>query len=490
VTIPLHTTDRSPAHFPYSPISVRAPFIHLSSSLQPRPAVEPSAPPAAPRLRPAPVPIRVPHPPSVPNFSRPLHNRSDRPPLSADKKIREALLLVFCDPIPTECLRLWLLSRADWQRALRWLDIGGLALYFLDRLEQHNLTSLLPAHVLDRLHCNLADNTMRTAALMTEWIGINRAFQSAGLSYATLKGFSLGPPSVPRLEFRSQLDLDFLIAEASAPEARRLLEQRGFRIRGSHGRSWEFVAHDEQDLTLRDLYKPTPHRYLELHLESSSSPSPLLKRPELRRMHDLCLPVLQPVDLFLGQGLHVFKHLSGESTRASHLVEFRRHCIARSGDLDFWRRLRLLAENDPRHPIGLGVVILLITRLMGPFAPPAFTSWAVDPLPPAARLWAETCAHDVILSSPPCTKLYLLLEEVLASAGIPPRHSAARVLFPRKLPQSSVPVEIRERLAVRLGRRWRRINFILVRARFHLVENLRYWRISRRFRKSLARIDP
>lgn len=417
------------------------------------------------------------------HFTRALSETSEHLHLSRQQRIRSALLLTFCDPIPKECLRLWLLTRAEWQQALRWLDISGLALYFLDRLEQENLCGLVPAYVAARLRRNLADNASRTAALIADWTSIQRAFQNAGLSFATLKGFSLGPSSVPRLELRSQLDLDFLVAEASAREARRLLEARGFRLRAISGRSWEFAAHDEQPMSLRDLYKPTPHRYIEVHIETATARATLLDRVEMRRLHGLTVPVLDSVDLFLGQGLHIFKHLSGEFTRGAHLLEFRRHVIARGSDSAFWRRLRELAEADPRHPIGLGVVVLLITRLMGDFAPPAFTTWTVDRLTPVVRLWVETCGSDAIFTGSPGSKLYLLLQEALASAGLPRKRSTLQALLPRRLPPAALAPAPRHNLALRLRRRWHRLRFIFIRVRFHIVEGLRYLRAAHRFHK-------
>jgi hypothetical protein len=423
---------------------------------------------------------------SASHFSRALHDRSEQLPLSHDKRIREALLLTFCDPIPKECLRLWLLTRTEWEQALQWLDLSGLALYFLDRIEQGNFNGLVPEHVIHRLRGNLLDNTARTTALIADWTSIQRSFQNAGLSFATLKGFSLGAPSVPHLELRSQVDLDFLVAQASAPEARRILESRGFRLRAISGRSWEFAAHDSQPMSLRDLYKPIPHRFVELHIESAASPAPLLERVEMRRLHGLCVPVLDPIDLFLGQGLHIFKHLSGEFTRVAHILEFRRHIMARSHDSAFWRRLRTRAEADPRHPIGLGVVVLLLTNLMGEFAPPALTSWTVDRLTPAVRLWVKTCAPDAIFADSPGTKLYLLLHQALASAGVPAARSTLQALLPRRLPPQSLTPAPREGTRADLRRRLHRLRIILIRARFHIVEGLHYLRASRRFRKTIA----
>jgi len=446
------------------------------------PLVEPASSGALPR----PCLVAEPNPGAPSHFSRSLRDKTQQLSLSRQKRIREALLLTFCDPIPKECLRLWLLTSSEWQQALDWLDVGGLALYFLDRIEQENLCGLVPEHILARLHRNLADNAARTRALIADWISIQHSFQDTGLSFATLKGFSLGSPSVPRLELRSQLDFDFLVAEESAPEARRILEARGFRLRAISGRSWEFSAHDSQPMSLRDLYRPTPHRFVELHIESASSPSPLLDRVAIRRLHGHSVPVLDPVDLFLGQGLHIFKHLSGEFTRAAHLLEFRRHVLARCHDNAFWRRLRCRAEADSRHPIGLGVVVLLIARLMGEFAPPALTWWTVDRLTPALRLWVETCAHDSVFANSPGTKLYLLMQEALAFAGIPVRRPTLQALIPRRLPPASLTSAPEVSLAAGVRRRLHRLRIILIRARFHIVEGFRYLRAARRFRKQMT----
>jgi hypothetical protein len=423
-----------------------------------------------------------------PHFARALHNSTGRPSLSGSQKVREALLLTFCDPIPRECLRLWLLTRRDWSRALHWLDISGLALYFLDRIEQLDLCDILPPAVLARLRQNLADNTRRTASMMEEWIEIQRSFHGAGLSWATLKGFSLYPQSVPRPQLRSQLDLDFLIAENSALAARNILEARGYRLHAISGRSWEFKRSSPTRITLDDLYKPTPHRTAELHLESSAAPSPLLERIEWRSFHHLWMPVLSPLDLFLGQGLHLYKHICSEGTRAAHLLEFRRHILARYDDAAFWRELQQLAEADPRSPIALGVAILLITHLMGSFAPPAFTSWTVDRLPPAARLWVDTYGHDFALGDFPGTKLYLLLQQALAPVGVAAKRSLRRSLIPKKLPPAITHAAPGEGLLARLRRNWTQLRFISIRARFHTVQGLRYLHESRRWRKLLAKI--
>jgi len=59
--------------------------------------------------------------------------------LSRALQLREAVLLLFCDPLRIEYVRLLHLSRKEWTDLLRWLDTSGLALYFLDRLKELDL---------------------------------------------------------------------------------------------------------------------------------------------------------------------------------------------------------------------------------------------------------------------------------------------------------------------------------------------------------------
>ena len=187
---------------------------------------------------------------------------------SREQKIRNAVLLTFCDPLPAGSSLLRNLSHTEWTRLLPWLDRSGLALYFFHRLVQLELCHTLPANVQHRLERNLVDNHARTDDMVAESTSIHCAFEAAGLSYAALKGFSLCPVSVPRPELRSQLDLDFLIAKDDAPAGRVILEARGYRLRSISGRSWEFLANEVQRSSLEDLYKITRHRRVELHLET------------------------------------------------------------------------------------------------------------------------------------------------------------------------------------------------------------------------------
>jgi hypothetical protein len=406
--------------------------------------------------------------------------------LSREQRIREAVLLIFCDPLPAECSRLQDLSPREWSRLLIWLDISGLALYFLDRMAELHLCSTLPSRVLARLKQNLLDNTERTRGMIAESLAIQQTFQQAELSYATLKGFSFCPESVPKPELRHQFDLDFLVTDKSAPLARQILERRGYRLYAISGRSWEFKVNETPGVPLKDVYKDLPGRSVELHVEADlPGHASVLERVEWREFHGIGTPVLPQVDLFLGQALHVYKHVSSEFSRTAHLLEFRRHVLARRKDEMFWHELRSAAEENSRTSLALGVVTFLITSVMGDFAPEALMNWTVDRLPRAARLWVEMYGREVVLGDFPGSKLYLLLQRELEATGVPAMRPLREALLPSHLP----PLVVRHSANETLGNRARRyrfqLQFILSRLRFHIVEGLRYTRESHRWRQRM-----
>ena len=401
---------------------------------------------------------------------------------------REAVLLSFCEPASEKCFCLQDLSNKEWSRLLHWLDVSGLALYFLDRMMELQLGAQLPAEVMARLEQNLQDNQERTRGMIVESVAIQQEFHEADLSYATLKGFSLSPHSVPRQELRHQFDLDFLVAQKSAASARKVLEYRGYRLYAVSGRSWEFKR-DDAPGHIRDLYKNLPCRSVELHIEAEVPGHPLLlERVEIREFHGIDMPVLSPVDLFIGQGLHAYKHICSEFSRTSHLLEFRRHVLSRRGDDFFWKEVRSRVEENSQAGVGLGIVTLLITSLMGDFAPEAFTSWTVGRLPTTARLWVDLYGGLVAFGDAPGSKLYLLLQKELESAGVRQRRSLRQALLPSRLPPPVVRGTSGETLRVRMSRYRLQIYFVLLRLRFHVVEGLRYFRESYRWRQYVSRV--
>ena len=401
--------------------------------------------------------------------------------LSSEHSVRQAVLLMFCDPLPSQCSRLHNLSKKEWHKLLTWLDISGLALYFLDRIAELGACDILPSSVLARLQQNQTDNNVRTQGLAAESVAIQLEFRDACLSYAVLKGFSLCPASLPKPELRHQFDLDFLIAEEDAPEARRILERRGYRLYAISGTSWEFKINETPGISIKDMYKDLPGRSVELHVEANAPNRPsLLARTEKRELYGMSMPVLSSVDLFLGQGLHVYKHLASEFSRTAHLLEFRRHALTRRNDETFWQELRIAANGDPVTCLRLGVVALLITHVMDEFAPDAFAEFTVRSLPSSAKLWVEWYGRRAVFQDFPGSKLYLLLQRELEFAGVPAKRSLRQALFPSRLPPSLIRASGKETLTIRLRRYRMQLQFVFSRLHFHIVEGLRYaWEFYR-----------
>jgi len=382
------------------------------------------------------------------------------------------------------------LSSREWGRLLYWLDISGMALYFLDRITQLGLVDVLPSFVQSRLQENLRNNTLRTRGMIDESVAIQREFQRAGLCYSVMKGISLTPVSVPRPELRHQFDLDYLVDEMSAHEARRILEQRGYRLYAMSGRTWEFKIHETPLVSIQDLYKDLPYRAVELHLESRAGlQGSRLDRVVYRQMFGMNMPVLSPVDLFLGQALHAFKDVCSAFSRASHLLEFYHHVVARRDDERFWSELRASAEDDRRACFGIGVVTALLTSIMGEFAPEVLNAWTVDRLPISTHLWIKLYGARALFSKDPGTKLYLLLQKELAAAGVPGRRPVKKSLLPSRLPPPVVHATAGETFSTKTARYRLQIRFILARLRFHLVEGLRYAVESHCWRQHLDRLS-
>jgi hypothetical protein len=392
--------------------------------------------------------------------------------------LREAVFRLCCQAGSAEAAYLLALPENKWKPLLRWLDTSGLALYFFDRLIELDLHGSLPPKVLTRLHQNLSDNTQRIGAMAAESESIQMRLQQSGLSYAVLKGFSLSPVSVPKPHLRSQLDHDFLVAEKNADEAKRILEDFGYQLQIKSGSSWEFKAETGRAPSLKNLYKPGMSRQAELHLESpASAADSMLARSKMISFRGISMPVLSPVDLFIGQGLHVFKHVCSAFSRAAHLVEFHRHIVARRHEAAFWKEVQEKCADRPDMGLRLGVAILLASRMLDPFAPLALT------------VWIDTYGTKSVLSSFPGSKSYLLLEQELATAGLPARRPVGESLLPRRLPPA-MPAPAGETALESLTRRYRQLHYVLFRFRFHAVEGLRFAIELRRWQRMRNRLTP
>jgi hypothetical protein len=410
-------------------------------------------------------------------------------PLNRTQELRRTVLLSICARASSK-VDLLHLSRRQWDALLMWLDISGMALYLFEHLKLLGMHDALPPTIRQRLQQNMDDNTKRTRGMVEESVVLQLEFQKAGLSYAVMKGLSLSPVAVPRPELRHQFDLDYLVSESSAPEARRILERRGYSLYGMSGKSWEFKINETPYVSIKDLYKDLPYRAVELHLESGAPEiGSRLKRSIQRTMFGISMPVFSPVDLFLHQTMHVFKDVCSAHTRTAHILEFYRHVLARYSDDTFWHELRVQTEGDLRACLGIGVVTYLVSLIVGNFAPPALTEWTSDQLPASVRLWIDLYGRRVAFGDHPGNKLYLLLQKELEAAGIPRKRSNKPSLLPRTLPPLVIRATPNETFMTRLARYRVQVRYLSSRLYFHIVESVRYALELRRWRQRLERLS-
>jgi len=386
----------------------------------------------------------------------------------------------------TSSADLALFPLSAWTETHRWLDASGLALYFLDRVKRLRLEAVVPAPVLQRLERNLADNRERTSDTFAEFVRINRAFTAAGVTFVNVKGISLVPHACEDPALRLQLDLDFAIEMRQVQCCAVTLAAMGYTLTGVSGSVWEFQAGAYSLASERDLYKPKPQRSVEVHFDAGHQPMELAMRREWAEWGGFSFPVLSAADRFVAQARHVLKHIRGEWTRLSWLLEFRHSVMHWKDDSAFWQQVREQAVADTEVRTAIGAAIVLATTAFGSFAPEHLACWTVDALEPDMALWLDRYGREAIMADFPGTKLYLLQPECAGPGKIAPAAVKRRKLIPlHKVPRivhGAGARGLRSR-----ARGWSaQMSFVLFRLRFHVTAGCRYLVEAPRWRKVLA----
>ncbi len=374
-------------------------------------------------------------------------------------------------------------SARQWKRALPWLDSSGLALYFLNRIEDLNAGDVLPLPVLARLRQNQEDNRERTAALMEEMRAIHQRFFAHGIEFAVLKGYSLVPEYCPAAALRHQCDLDYLLAPDHLDRAGHILQGMGYsRVRRSPG-TFTF-SRSTGDLPSRDqIYQPAVNYSIELHtslwengevavLESLPQ---VLARRQFHQVSGLVFPVLAPEDRFLHQCMHVLSHALQFWIRLAWLYEIASFLKATSTDVAFWRRVETRTGDREYIAKAVHFVTLLVEQIFRVDAPVLRTGDY-----PALELWSGEYGSRWALHDLPGSKLSLFLFPEFMSEEQWRRLERQR-LFPVHRPHSATQLnaaEPRRTLRAQLAEcfyAWQRMRFHVREAAVYLWEKPR-WR--------------
>ncbi len=300
----------------------------------------------------------------------------------------------------TSLPRLPTFGRHEWQRALVWLDVSGLALYFWQRLKELGAESAIPLQLQARLAKNLEDNRLRVAQMAEEFDQLNLHFGEAGVEYAALKGFALIPEYCPEASLRTQYDYDYVVRPQSLGRAEQVLRAAGYirkTLREDHP-----VVYYRPTLPLpscaEGLYSAELQRTVELHLRLGyaeqekiclGAPEDALDRAGWRTWEGRSFRGLTDEDALSFQVLHAFWHILHNWCRLSVFLEIAHFLERRSADSEFWRRFSERAYGFPRMKDAGGVVLSLAARLFGGRVPGALSPWATEPLPPPLTLWVE-----------------------------------------------------------------------------------------------------
>jgi hypothetical protein len=407
-------------------------------------------------------------------------------PTARSLELKEAIIASFVLEPGEACRRLAGFDEADWLSVMWWLDVSGMAIYSLDLVQRIGAGEMIPRNVQASLAQRLKNNGIRMEALRHESYAVAECFESENIPYALLKGITLAPESAPRSELRCQTDLDFLVAERSEQQAIRAIGQLGYRLHARSGNTLEFRAGVMPLPDLANLYTVHTLRALELHLlPESNSESNRLERRVNRDFNGFRIDALAPADILVQQALHLLKHLCGEHTRLSWVLEFWRHVNVREGDDGFWRGVELVATESMNADLAMGVASSLAAQFFGkPAGLPA--RWSAEALPVRVRLWLERYARRLLVSDAVGSKLYALLRREVPSAAHETRKTRD-ILLPRVLPAPLLESQSGESLADRWKRYGIETQFLLRRLGFHIREGVRFAVESPRWSRAVAR---
>jgi len=368
-------------------------------------------------------------------------------------------------------------SEADWRSALWWLDISGMAIYCLDRACQLQMVErLIPPSIAESLKQRLERNRVRIDALHHEARTLAAWFEGGGVPYALLKGMTLVPESVADCALRCQTDLDFLVPRRSAYHAVHYVRRLGYRLYAKSGDTLEFRAGQAGPPDLANMYSVHSQRALELHLICDGpGESNLLRRRVARMFHGTSIETLSPADILVQQALHLLKHLCGEHTRLSWVLEFHRHVQARTDYPEFWSTAQSIASEEWNGDLAMGMALWAAEEMFGKANLQIPQQWRPEVLPARIRLWMERYARELFMSDSIGSKLYgLLRNEVPGHPEDIRKQKILKLIFPLYLPARVMEPKPHERLTERLSRYAVELDYFFRRLSFHILEGIRF----------------
>lgn len=408
-------------------------------------------------------------------------------PTARALELKEAIVASFVLEPGKARRRLAEFAEPDWLGVMWWLDISGMAIYFLDRARDIGADKAIPQCVAASLAQRLENNRTRIESLRHESHAVAACFASEDIPYALLKGITLAPESVRESALRCQTDLDFLVADCSEQQAIRSVGQLGYRLHARSGNTIEFRAGVMPLPDLANLYTVHTLRALEVHLlPEGNSGSNRLTRKVNRDLGGFRIDTLSPEDIMVQQAVHLLKHLCGEHTRLSWVLEFWCHMNARKHDESFWQDVDSIAAESLNADIAMRVASSLAAQFFG-MTTGLPERWSAEALPGRVKLWLERYARRLLLGDAVGSKLYALLRRELPSAPNEVRKTRD-ILLPRALPAPLLAAQSGESFAGRWKRYGIEAEFFFRRLGFHIREGASFAVELSRWNRAAARV--
>jgi hypothetical protein len=394
-------------------------------------------------------------------------------------------------------------SKREWEHALEWMDLSGLAVYFADRLRPANGLSSLPATVRGDLEKRCSANVARTDAILREFKLLTEAFGNARLNYAVLKGIALVPDYCRDPALRTQYDHDIFVDDPSLNAAEMALQRAGYRRKnGREGEAEVVYRRPEPQLrfarTSEGLYSPDLNRSVEIHLTLWESheekiqvnlSDDFLARRVTRYWNGVEFPALCDEDSLLFQVLHAFKHILRNWCRLSIFHEIGHFLQRRGSDGDFWDRFAGRIETLMWAPEATLVVFTLAERLFGATVPHRLQEMLNTAHAPAIRLWVERYGQQAALNNFHGSKCSLFLHEEFVESRMDWALIRRKRLFPIQRPHRPPAVVFQRGFSI-AGRLWMENLHVMKRLMFHSKAGFSYlleyprWTLLRRLRRA------
>lgn len=399
-------------------------------------------------------------------------------------------------PRPHAVARFAALRPADLKKVLLHLDETGLAVYLLNHLAEHSLYSVLTRQLQDALTERLEKNEARSEDMFQEFTRVVAALDSARVTYAVIKGFSLVPDYSPAICVRHQTDLDIQIDPASASAAHRALVKLGYSLESQDpSGETKFLRHMGRPFQgMNDIYALQSESRIELHEQFwerrfqvvlGFHQEPLARRT-LKTVRDVTFPVLAEEDRFVGQLLHAFRHFLKGWIRSSWLFEIASFLRAHSANQDLWEKIG--KRNDPEKTVhACGLILLLCRQLLGTSIPERLQEAYIAPLPRHLSLWVELFGSTWAAADMEGSKLNLMIHEHFVPDPRRWRKQYSSLLMPRRTPA----VSLESRANGEPSTKWRRrqAEIFFQRASFHFSRNVEYALYSLRWRYALLEVE-